>query len=350
MIPLSVVPVRFIVIGNANNLPREEAPSPAAAAAGPAGNPAAAPLQASHLSLHSISFVPPRMMYPPQPFLPPNFASSSLHAANFLQGLHLGQDNQTTTTSSFEDILAALFSQHESKPRSTPADALESLPRILLTPDDAPEEEEYSTRTWVARTFSSLSTTQLKSRLRSCGHDSSKCVERRDLEEAIGRLTSAQLKQGLKTLGADTSKCIEKSELLELLAVADPAALSSGRVECMPFSRCFQPDQDTTCTMCFDELKTGHVVTRLGCGHWFHLGTCKRSNHPVPSSDDTCPGVLAWLRDHSNCCPNCKTEVVAESALPSSTLAAGTATSERAQGDGAASLPSPQPLKRARSE
>jgi len=65
-------------------------------------------------------------------------------------------------------------------------------------------------------------------------------------------------------------------------------------------------EENLTCSICIDEFKIGEKCIKLPCKdnpHYFHRG------------NDTCPGIIEWLKK-SNTCPICRYEFPKEEVEP----------------------------------
>ena len=55
---------------------------------------------------------------------------------------------------------------------------------------------------------------------------------------------------------------------------------------------------DSSCALCLNDYAKDDKVTKLDCGHWFHMG-----QHLEPGSTEViaCEGITAWLKTSNDC-------------------------------------------------
>jgi len=124
----------------------------------------------------------------------------------------------------------------------------------------------------------------------------------RRVHNDLMKLPTKELKRILRCYNCSSCNVLEKTELADNILEASSNTTNGEGHLLVQMSDLFKPEANSTCTMCFDEFKLGDLVTRLPCGHFFHLG---EKNAAFPDNE-CCPGVLKWLSGHANSCPNCK--------------------------------------------
>lgn len=155
----------------------------------------------------------------------------------------------------FHSLMSGIFASFRHENKATAKSTLDALPKIILKAKDSKGEDE-------------------------------------DDE----KLKIDELKSRLDFLGISYAGFLEKSEFLTALRNT-----SCVRPEVCSAAGC------PTCTICMANFEPGDRVTKLPCGHWFHLGNDREGKNSGDEGEN-CPGVVKWLGSNSTC-PNCKDQL-----------------------------------------
>lgn len=218
---------------------------------------------------------------------------------------------QDTLHAIFSSVFATMFAQ-PAKIKATSKSVIDALPAITLTSDDGDAH------------YDELSVKELKARLAMMGKSIDTFVEKAELvaalestwfstTESLNTLKVKELKRRLIELGINPDSFLERDEMERTLVAAlqnNVLKSTSSRRPCRraTTTECFGSDATESCTICLGDFRPGDMITKLPCGHSFHLGLATSTTAVSARGDECCAGILTWLTANSFC-PNCKSQL-----------------------------------------